>query len=58
MRERTKLYVDMLKGFSLGFFGAVLFRDFTLLANVLFTLAGLITFVTAWALTGRADRAR
>ena len=58
MRERTKLYVDMLKGFSLGFFGAVLFRDYALVTNVLFALAGLITFWVAWTLTGRTDRRR
>ncbi len=57
MKERTKLYADMLKGFSLGFLGAVLFRDYAITTNAFFTVAGVACFVGAWVLTGRVDRA-
>ena len=58
MTERTKLYVDMLKGLSLGFFGAVVFREYSLLANVIFFVLGSAFFGTAWVLTGKADRSK
>ena len=58
MTERTKLYVDMLKGLSLGFFGAVVFREYVLLTNVIFGALGIAAFGVAWFLTGKADRAR
>lgn len=48
--------VDMAKGFSLGGFGAVLFRDFGLPADVAFAVFGSACFAVAWVLTGRADR--
>ena len=58
MKERTKLYVDMAKGFSLGFFGAVLFRDFGFWTNMAFTVAGAGSFAITWVLTGCADRTK
>lgn len=52
MTNRDKLYVDMLKGLSLGFLGAVLFRDFSFLAELVFFVAAGITFAGAWFLSG------
>ena len=52
MSEREKLLVDMLKGLSLGFLGAILFRDFAALIDGLFFLGAGITFAGAWFLSG------
>ena len=52
MSERTKLYVDMLKGLSLGFLGAVLFREFSFATDALFVVGSAVTFAGAWFLTG------
>lgn len=58
MRERTKLYVDMLKAFTVGFLGAVLFRDFSLVTDAVYTILGMGCFAGAWILTGTMDRGR
>ena len=56
MRERTKLYVDMLKASTVGFLGAVLFRDFSWPTDTVYTILGAASFAGAWRLTGTADR--
>ena len=57
MTERTKLHVDMLKAFTVGFYGAVVFRDHPMIANVIFAVLGPAAFAGAWVLTERADEA-
>ena len=55
MKERTKLSIDMLRVLSLGFLGAVLFRDFPFWIEFAFFLAASITFAGAWFIAGAED---
>ena len=53
MDEERKLCVDLLKGVVLGAFGAVVFRESTLLESVLFTILGMTALVAARSLARR-----
>lgn len=47
MNEVRKLYVDLLKGITLGAFGAVVFRDSGWGESIAFTIIGVFALATA-----------
>ena len=54
MNEERKLFVDLLKGVTLGAFAAVVFRDAGLIEGVSFTILGAAALVSAVLLIRRS----